>query len=202
MIILVELIKEKFMDMRIFQVHSNKVLPHAGSILIASPLLYDYHFARSVILMVTHNIEGSMGIVMNKNFRYLVSLNQLVPQLAAVPFIPVFKGGPVERDTIFFLHVLKHLEGALNLGNGLYLNGDFTAIQRYILEGNPVEGYIRFFAGYAGWGHNQLRKEIDDDSWMVGETNKSHLLEENYRDLWFNSMSDLGNTYPRYPSCN
>ena len=52
------------MDMRIFQVHSNKALPHVGSILIASPLLYDYHFARSVILMVTHNIEGSMGIVM------------------------------------------------------------------------------------------------------------------------------------------
>ncbi len=49
------------MDMRIFQVHSNKALPHVGSILIASPLLYDYHFARSVVLMVTHNIEGSMG---------------------------------------------------------------------------------------------------------------------------------------------
>ena len=57
MIILVELIKEKFMDMRIFQVHSNKVLPHAGSILIASPLLYDYHFARSVILMVTLQVS-------------------------------------------------------------------------------------------------------------------------------------------------
>lgn len=196
------------MDMRIFQVHSNKVLPHAGSILIASPLLYDYHFARSVILMVTHNIEGSMGIVMNKNFRYHVSLNQLVPRLASMPVIPVFKGGPVDRDTIFFLHVLGNLEGALNLGNGLYLNGDFTALQQYILNGNPIEGYVRFFSGYAGWAYKQLEKEIDDDSWMVGETDKCHLLDENYRDLWFNSMNDLGNpyrlwaTYPQYPSCN
>ncbi len=196
------------MDMRIFQVHSNKALPHVGSILIASPLLYDYHFARSVILMVTHNIEGSMGIVMNKNFRYLVSLNQLVPKLASAPVIPVFKGGPVERDTIFFLHVLKHLEGALNLGNGLYLNGNFSSVLQYILNGNPVEGYIRFFAGYAGWDNLQLQKEIDEDSWMVGETTKKHLLNDNYRDLWFNSMSDLGEpynlwaTYPQYPSCN
>ena len=61
------------MDMRIFQVKSNKALPHTGSILIASPLLYDYHFARSVVLMITHNSEGSMGIVMNKDFRYHIS---------------------------------------------------------------------------------------------------------------------------------
>lgn len=76
------------MDMRIFQVKSNKALPHTGSILIASPLLYDYHFARSVVLMVTHNSEGSMGIVMNKDFRYtyrsinlFLTWNQLPPFL-------------------------------------------------------------------------------------------------------------------------
>ncbi len=65
------------MDMRIFQVKSNKALPHTGSILIASPLLYDYHFARSVVLMITHNSEGSMGIVMNKDFRYHISQTNL-----------------------------------------------------------------------------------------------------------------------------
>ena len=43
-----------------------------------------------------------------------------------------YKGGPVSRETIFFLHTLKDLEGALPLGNGLYLNGDFNAVQQYI----------------------------------------------------------------------
>lgn len=95
------------MDMRIFQVKSNKALPHTGSILIASPLLYDYHFARSVVLMITHNSEGSMGIVMNKDFRYHISLNQLVPNLETAPLIPVYKGGPVDRSTIFFLHTTR-----------------------------------------------------------------------------------------------
>ncbi len=103
------------MDMRIFQVKSNKALPHTGSILIASPLLYDYHFARSVVLMVTHNSEGSMGIVMNKDFRYHISLNQLVPNLESAPSIPVYKGGPVGRNTIFFIHTLPELEGSLRL---------------------------------------------------------------------------------------
>ena len=196
------------MNMQIFQVKSNRRTPTTGSLLLASPLLHDYHFARTVILTVTHSEEESMGLIINKNFRYRLYLNQLIPELAEGPVIPIYKGGPVERNTIFFIHTLADLEGAFDLKNGLYLNGNFEALQAYILEGNPIAEKMRFFAGYAGWEHNQLEKEIEDDSWMVGETNKQHLLDENYRDLWFNSMNELGNpyrlwaTYPQYPSCN
>ena len=69
------------MDMHIFQIKSNQTLPSPGGILIASPLLNDYHFMRSVVLLITHSEEGSMGIVMNKDFRYHISLNQLAPEL-------------------------------------------------------------------------------------------------------------------------
>lgn len=48
-----------------------------------------------------------MGIVMNKDFRYHISLNQLVPNLETAPLIPVYKGGPVDRSTIFFLHTTR-----------------------------------------------------------------------------------------------
>lgn len=112
------------------------------------------------------------------------------------------------RSTIFFLHALPDLEGSFPLGNGLFLNGDFERVQQYILAGNPIEGHIRFFAGYAGWNNTQLQKEINEDSWIIGETCKQHLLEENYRELWQTSMNELGNPYrlwakyPQYPSCN
>lgn len=125
------------MDMRIFQVKSNKALPHTGSILIASPLLYDYHFARSVVLMITHNSEGSMGIVMNKDFRYHISLNQLVPNLETAPLIPVYKGGPVDRSTIFFLHTLPDLEGSFPLGNGLFLMVTSNVCSNIYWQGIP-----------------------------------------------------------------
>ena len=55
------------MDMTIFQIESNKVLPRQGDLLISAPFLKDYVFARSVVLMVEHNEEGSMGIVLNKS---------------------------------------------------------------------------------------------------------------------------------------
>ena len=108
------------MDMTVFQVESNKVLPKQGSLLISAPFLRDYHFARSVVLVVDHNEEGSMGIVVNKNFNNLMTLNELVPSLASLPPIPLYKGGPVSRETLFYLHTLSFLTGAFPMGNGLY----------------------------------------------------------------------------------
>ena len=196
------------MDMRIFQVKTNKALPTMGSTLIASPLLFDYHFTRTVILMVTHNEEGSMGIVMNKQFHYHVTLDELIPGFDSVPGIPVFKGGPVGRDTIFFIHTIKALDGALKLNDDLYLNGNIEGLKQYILQGNPIEGHIRFFAGYAGWENGQLQKEIGENSWLVGESHSDQLLDCHNPRLWDESMNDLGQKYklwakyPLYPSFN
>lgn len=190
------------MDMHVFQIESNKVLPQQGNILISSPFMNDYHFARAVVLLVRHNNEGSMGIVMNKDFRYHILLNDLVPKLEFAQRIPVYKGGPVDRETVFFLHTLEYLEGALPLGNGLYLNGDFDAIQQYILAGKPVDGVIRFFAGYAGWDNGQLMKEIKENAWIIGKTEKETLLSPDFRNLWCTSLNDMGGKYAiwaRYP---
>lgn len=196
------------MDMRIFQIESNKMLPEKGDILISSPFMNDYHFTRSVILLVEHNEGGSMGIVMNKDFRYHISLSDLIPGLKPARSIPVYKGGPVSRDTLFFLHTLGELEDALPLGNGLYLNGNFEKVLQYILDGKPVEGVFRFFSGYAGWGNGQLEQEIEENSWLTSQSNKNTLLAPHFRDLWRTSLSALGGKYaiwaryPKYPFLN
>ena len=80
------------MDMHVFQVESNKVLPQQGSILISSPFMNDYHFTRAVVLLIEHNDEGSMGIIMNKDFRYHILLNDLIPELEFAQRVPVYKG--------------------------------------------------------------------------------------------------------------
>lgn len=194
--------------MHVFQIESNKVAPAKGNILISSPFLSDYHFTRSVVLLVEHDEEGSMGIIMNKDFRYHVLLNDLIPALEFAPPIPVYKGGSVGRDTLFFIHTMEDVEGALPLGNGLYLNGDFEEIKKYILDGNPIQGVLRFFAGYAGWESGQLIKEIKENSWLIGNTDKDLLLGSQSRDLWRNSLNVLGGKYaiwaryPQYPSLN
>lgn len=196
------------MDMSIFQIESNKATPSQGSLLVSAPFLKDYHFARSVVLVVEHNDEGSMGIVMNKNFSNLMTLNELVPELASIPPIPLYKGGPVGRDTLFYLHTFSYLKDALPLGNGLYVNGDFEQMKRYILAGGETQGMVRFFMGYAGWQRGQLTQEIEANTWMVSNDSQVDLLNMYLGDLWKESLCDMGgkyavwSRYPKYPIMN
>ena len=196
------------MDMTLFQVESNKEFPRQGSLLIAAPFLRDYQFSRTVILMVEHNEEGSMGIILNKNFSNLMTLNEVVPELASLPPIPLYKGGPVGRDTLFYLHTLSYLKDALPLGNGLYLNGDFNQMQQYILSGAPTQGVARFFMGYAGWQKGQLKQEMKQNTWIVNNESQVDLLNMYLRDLWQEALFDMGgkytiwSRYPKYPFMN
>jgi putative transcriptional regulator len=196
------------MDMTLFQVESNKEFPRQGSLLIAAPFLRDYQFSRTVILMVEHNEEGSMGIILNKNFSNLMTLNEVVPELASLPPIPLYKGGPVGRDTLFYLHTLSYLKDALPLGNGLYLNGDFNQMQQYILSGAPTQGVARFFMGYAGWQKGQLKQEMKQNTWIVNNESQVDLLNMYLRDLWQEALCDMGgkymvwSRYPKYPFMN
>ena len=196
------------MDMTLFQVESNKEFPRQGSLLIAAPFLRDYQFSRTVILMVEHNEEGSMGIILNKNFSNLMTLNEVVPELASLPPIPLYKGGLVGRDTLFYLHTLSYLKDALPLGNGLYLNGDFNQMQQYILSGAPTQGVARFFMGYAGWQKGQLKQEMKQNTWIVNNESQVDLLNMYLRDLWQEALCDMGgkymiwSRYPKYPFMN
>lgn len=192
----------------IFQVKSNNIIPKKGRILLASPLLNDYHFARTVVLMVSHGDNGDMGVVLNKDFRYHVSLNDLVKELEDVPAIPVYKGGPVGRDTMFFIHDIEEIKDSLPLRNGLFMNGDFNQMIDYIKSGNPISERARFYLGYAGWEEGQLQSEMEEDTWIVSELSKNRLFKENYRSLWMNCMKDMGEPYctwakyPTFPTMN
>lgn len=197
------------MDMSIFQIESNKATPRQGSLLVSAPFLKDYHFERSVVLLAEHSDEGSMGIVLNKRYRFPVLLSQLLgeenqPGL----FLPIYKGGPMSRETLFYVHRLKDLEGALPLGNGIYLNGDFNQMRQYILNGNRIDGMVRFYTGYAGCGANQLMEEIEANTWMVTDTSGLDLVAEPIDSMWRRSMEKMGGKYavwakyPKYPSLN
>lgn len=196
------------MDMTIFQIESNKIQPRKGDLLISAPFLKDFYFARSVILMIENNDEGSMGIVLNKSFSNFMTLNEVIPELASLPPIPLYKGGPVERKTLFYLHSFSELKDALPLGNGLYVNGDFEQMKRYLLCGGSTQGYIRFFMGYTGWQKGQLKQEIETNTWIINKDSHLDLLNMNLRDLWKESLCDMGGKYavwshyPKYPIMN
>lgn len=190
----------------IFKIQSNNVLPSRGKILISEPFLCDATFGRSVVLLVDHTQEGSMGLIINKELPLLV--NDIIKEFKYLEDIPLFKGGPIGVDTLFFLHSLQDIPDALPVSKGLYMNGDFNAIKKYVLQGNPIEGKIRFFLGYSGWESNQLKQEIASNTWIVGKEETPYLLEERSELMWKKSLKKLGSKYeawsrfPQVPALN
>lgn len=191
----------------IFKIETNHVVPSRGKVLISEPFLYDEMFGRSVILLVDHSTDGTMGLVLNKPLP--LSLNDVLKEFKDISNIPIYKGGPLSTDTLFYLHTLKDVEDSLQIGKGVYLNGDFDAIRRYILQGNDIDGKIRFFLGYSGWEHNQLCQEIEENTWLIGSTSIASLMnEKGSAELWKNVLGQLGGKYeiwsrfPQIPTLN
>ena len=178
----------------IFKIESNHVKPSRGKVLIAQPFLSDKLFGRSVVLLVKHNNEGTMGLVMNKPVP--LTLSQFFDGFICKKTIPVYWGGPRSMDSIFYLHTLENIPGALAIRKGLYVNGDFDVIKDYINTADSIEGKIRFFVGYAGWDGGQLKKEIAKDSLIISQESTKSLMDVNdTENLWQNALSKLGGKY-------
>lgn len=186
----------------IFKITHNNLLPAQGSILISEPFLQDAYFQRSVVLLVEHNMQGSMGFVLNKKTDLIV--NTFFPELEEYPEIPIYLGGPVSANRLFFIHSLGDLivPDSVKIKDRLYFDGDFEALKRYIQNGHSIEGKVKFFLGYSGWTEGQLGNEINKNSWVVSHAAKENVLLADGESFWKNSLEQLGSNYEawtKYP---
>lgn len=186
----------------IFKITHNNLLPAQGSILISEPFLQDAYFQRSVVLLVEHNMQGSMGFVLNKKTDLIV--NTFFPELEEYPEIPIYLGGPVSANRLFFIHSLGDLivPDSVKIKDRLYFDGDFEALKRYMQNGHSIEGKVKFFLGYSGWTEGQLGNEINKNSWVVSHAAKENVLLADGESFWKNSLEQLGSNYEawtKYP---
>ena len=182
-------------DKDIFKIKHNNLRPAKGRILISEPFLQNIYFQRAVILLVEHNLNGSMGFVLNKRTNLIV--NDFFPEMKFFPNIPIYLGGPVHANHLFFIHALGNEmipEGVKVLDN-LYFDGNFETLKRYIMQGGVVEGKVKFFLGYSGWSENQLNDEIVRDSWLVGTSSVNNMMQAEGDAFWNSSVDALGNRY-------
>jgi putative transcriptional regulator len=183
------------------------IKPKKGKLLIAEPSLTgDVSFNRSVVLLAEHNGEGSVGFILNKPLNY--SMNELVTEID-VPF-PVFNGGPVEQDNLYFIHKVPELiPESIEISDGIYWGGDFEITVTLVNSGEIGQNDIRFFLGYSGWASFQLDKELHSKSWIVvANKYESNIIEKPSQTFWREKMRELGGQYllwsnaPENPSLN
>lgn len=177
----------------LFKIQSNTLNVSIGDVLLSEPFMNDYYFRRSVILIIDHNEEGSLGVIINK--RLTIPFNELVqgfPKFNA----DVYLGGPVETDRIFFIHTIgEMIPDSYKISSGLYWSGNVNALKAMIKTDLIKPHEIRFFVGYAGWEEGQLRRELKANTWIVGKFSTKQILHTMPGKMWSTFVNEMGSRY-------
>jgi putative transcriptional regulator len=156
--------------------------PQRGDVLLSEPYLDDYFFRRSVVLISDHNEEGSVGFVLNR----LVDLhtNDVIPGLLAHNF-PLLFGGPVEPNTLHFIHKVGEIvEGSQLIANGIYWGGDIECVDMLLKRNIATPEEFKFFSGYSGWAAGQLDDELEHKAWWIGKGGFDIVFDKDLDNMW------------------
>lgn len=155
-----------------------------GVLLVASPTLTDPNFRQAVVLVVEHGPEGTLGLILNRATRVLLS--EALPAVTVLKGTSyrLFAGGPVEPTRLLLLFRLKEPPaGARSVFDGVYVGGTPEILERVITQPNPTETF-RAFAGYAGWAPGQLEYEMLQGAWATLPPDSFNIFDKDPATLW------------------
>jgi len=154
----------------------------------------DPNFKRSVVLLAECEEAGAVGFILNQKSNLL--LNDIFPDVKGTDF-PVYFGGPVDPDTLHFVHsCFDKLNSGIKISEGVFWGGNFETI-KILLNNNQINhNEIKFFVGYSGWGAGQLNEELNQNSWLVTDKYSSEVIfVEDEENLWREVVIGLGPKY-------
>jgi putative transcriptional regulator len=179
-----------------------------GRLLIAEPMMDEESFERTVILMIEHNDEGAVGVVVNRPSELAAA--DLVPEWAHLVVEPdvVFVGGPVSQSGVIGLG--RRTGGAQSLDGWGDVVGRCGTINLHLdpfTLGDGIQG-VRLFAGFSGWAAGQVEGELAAGAWYVVDAHEDDAFAPDPRRLWHDvlrrqdSELSLLADFPPHPSLN
>jgi putative transcriptional regulator len=186
--------------------YKNKIGAEKGRLLASEPYLADPNFERTIILLTEHNHEGSVGFVLNKPSES--SVTEIMEDIKNI-HSTVYIGGPVQQDTLHFIHRNPDISDSIEVTEGIFWGGNFDQILLFIETKQLNVSDIKFFLGYSGWSPGQLEEELNLNSWIVSNQVTQDLIFETPSEMmWKKSLQSLGgrfsvySNYPVDPSMN
>lgn len=171
---------------------------HVGRLLVATPLIGDPHFERSVVLLLAHGDEGAFGLVLNRPSE--TPVHEVLPDwtVHVTPPAQLFLGGPVGPDAVVGIGRPAFRPGGDD-GGPNPVDGDRDDLDGFaplvggigsVDLGRPPEpgstpwAELRLFAGSAGWAVGQLEDELREGAWWLVPAVPDDVFSEDPPGLW------------------
>jgi putative transcriptional regulator len=156
---------------------------HAGRLLVATAVIGDPNFERTVVLLLDHDADGALGVVLNRPSQ--LSARDVLPGWSDLTVAPgvVFAGGPVEQEGIIGLGRRSEHDQSAPFQVTVGTIGVVDLSIEPLDAVGAVEG-IRLFAGYASWGPGQLESELLGDAWWIVDADPADPLTADPDELW------------------
>jgi putative transcriptional regulator len=179
----------------------------AGRLLVATPRLLDPNFTRTVVLVLRHDDDGVLGVVLNRPLP--MATGDVLPAWhdAVSPPARLFQGGPVGLDGALGLATLTPDTDSLHVDR---LVGPFGLVD---LDADPADGLpgveaVRVFVGHSGWSAGQLDEEVAAGDWYVLPVEPADATTPDPSTLWRRVLGRQGgdlalvSMFPEDPSLN
>ena len=158
-----------------------------GHLLVAAPKLRDPNFFKSVVLLVQHDTNGSLGLVLNRPLQ--VTIRNAWKQLSQTPCQldgRLHRGGPCE-EVLVALHTDVEASD-VEVISGLHFSTTKDAIEHLVAHGGQR---VRLYIGYAGWSAGQLEGELASGSWLTVPATADHVFSPGVPS-WEKIVRDIG----------
>lgn len=164
-------------------------------LLLAMPQLADPNFQQTVSLMVSFDSTGAFGLILNRPTE--ITAQQILSEKIKLPqdgAFPVFFGGPVQVNSLWFLHGYSEFKkDSIIVSEDLFITTDLVQVERVLAEKHEdPQPKFRFILGYSGWSPGQLEKEIAFSSWVTGPVDADEIFSTPAQDLWLDALHRIG----------
>ena len=158
-----------------------------GHFLVASPYLPDGNFFRSVVLMVQHDENGALGLVLNRpTNRQLAEIWSQITDAPCPGDMPVYVGGPCEGPLMAVHELIEFSEE--EICEGVYFASQRDNLLPIVAQNGRQ---YRIFSGYSGWGEGQLEGELAAGGWLIaGATTDLVFADSDH--VWQEIVHDIG----------
>jgi len=169
--------------------------PPPGQLLIASAQIQDPRFYHAVILVLQHNRDGALGIVINHPLARETIANLLAAagddDKTVDGSIPVVSGGPVQPELGFVVHSADyHRAETMAIDGKVAMTASKETLKDIGHHKGPTKCFFAF--GYAGWGAGQLEGEIARKDWFTAPEDAGLVFDDDRGSVWDKALARRG----------